>query len=104
MVVTNAQQQMKVNSQQQPAQLFNGPTRFQSQQVQQAPMNYNQPVNISVPPGMSNQNQVQFIQQQQPVTHQVFGGMYGRRQQQHVPVKHPDVFNDDEAIIEKVKE
>ena len=30
---------------------------------------------------------------------QVRGGTYGRRPQQHDPVKQSDVFNDDEAIV-----
>lgn len=97
---------MKTNTQKQPAQIANGRSLLQSQQVQQAPINFNQPVNISqnfVPPKMSNITPTQFLQQHPQVGSQVLGGTYGRRQQR-VPVKQPDVFNDDEPIVEKVKE
>lgn len=63
--------------------------------VQQGPVSFNQPAQISqnfVPPQLLNQ----MPQQQQ--TRQVLGGVYGRRQQ-HNPIKNPDVFNDDEAIV-----
>lgn len=37
---------------------------------------------------------------------QVSGGTYGTygRRQQRVPVQQPDVFNDDEPIVQRVKE
>ena len=94
--LTNAQQQMASNLQQLPIQQNIAPSLFQ---VQQGPVSFNQPVQIMqnfVPPQMSNQ--MPITQQTTNANRQIFGGVYGRRNQ-HNPVKHPDVFNDDEAIV-----
>jgi len=95
--LTNAQQQQMANNiQQLPIQPINGSSLFQ---VQQGPASFNQPVQITqnfVPPQMANQ--MQIPQQTINGPRQVFGGVYGRRNLQN-SVKHPDVFNDDEAIV-----
>ena len=90
----NAQQQ-QFPAQQFPVQQNNVPLF----PVQQGPVSFNQPAQISqnfVPSQLLNQMPQQQMAQQQ--TRQVFGGVYGRRQQ-HNPIKNPDVFNDDEEIV-----
>lgn len=86
-------------------------------QVQQGPGSYTQQVQMPgvnlIPQQVSNSNITQQPIQQfnqlfggpQQVAQQVHGGFYGRRPQQGPnQAKQPDVFNDDEAIVEKVKE
>ena len=105
---SNAQQQMASNVQQP---IFQFPQQ-QNFPVQQAPQN------LSFPVQTGNMNNAMFQQQQQVPflppqmstnnnfqQQQVRGGMYGRRNVQNPnSEKQPDVFNDDEALIERVKE
>jgi len=120
--LTNAQIQMPVNLQQNLSQVNNVPTQSLFG-VQSGPGSFNQPNQISnvnfVPPQMSNANMAfqqniqqvpqqipqQFYQQTMAPQQQVRGGVYGRQQfAGQNQIKQPDVFNDDEAIVEKVKE
>lgn len=80
----------------QQAQSNSMPPVFQIQQ--QGPVSFNQPVQMQnfIPPQMQTQGPIYQAPQQ------IMGGMYGRRNV-HNPIKHPEVFNDDEAIIERVK-
>ena len=103
---SNAQQQQVSNAQQQqfPVQapiVQQGAFQFPVQVQQGAFLQSNQ---------MQAQMQAQmqtFVPQQQYVnapSSNVFGGSYGKRQQNRNGPIQPEIFNDDEALIERVKE